>query len=242
MEKLKGKASELMARLGKAPLGAGTIVPLIVGAVVLWEVHALLGAKERRIDEPRYLVARRPLPAGQPVTGLDFALTPAPRDAASAREAVTDQDLHLVQGAVTAAPLAAGDVLTFSALDLARAPDRLGAVVPRGLRAYALRDVDALEIDGGDRVDLVLSPHDARENAMTLVEGVTVLRARKGEGLIVALSAADIQVLEKARHKGKLTVALRNPMDAPPAGAASGRALLRPRKRGNRIEILSEGS
>jgi Flp pilus assembly protein CpaB len=236
---------EMWRTLGLGKLKLTAIVPILVGIVVCAEAASLLSAKTRRIEEPRYLVARRELPAGQPVTSIDFTLADAGGLGGEVPPgALTDQELHHLKGAATRTPLKAGQCLTRDDVRWPDPPEPLAKAVPRGLRAYSLDGDPGLEIRAGDRVDVVLNPSDEKSPPFPLVEAALVLRIGRQGDLVVAVSSPQIQLLEKAKRQGKLTVVLRNPSDDSPlqSGIGARRARgPRPQKGRHSIEVLSEG-
>ena len=237
------KVHAILKAMKRTPLrfNLSTLVPLIVGVIICIEVRAYFSAKSS-IEEPRYLVARRNVPAEQPITSIHFTLVtqsassdPIPKDA------LTDQDLYLVKGGFTNTALRTGQPLTLSMVNLPSSPEALGKLVPRGMRAYTLRETDTFDVRPGDRVDIHLNPSDERAYPVTLAEGIAVLRTTPSE-LIVAVTSSQIQLLEKGRRKGRLTIVLRNPQETVPTDSSNHRnGLFGTPKLHRSIEILSEG-
>ncbi len=237
---------KLIGLLRRAPK-LTAIVPIVVGLVICLEVRSGIGRRRReeRIEDPRYLVARRELPAGQPVTAIDFTFASKAALGEAPPGALTDQELHLLHGATTRAPLRAGECLTRAAVRSIAAPETLSKKVPRGMRAYSIDPGGTLELSAGDHVDVLLSPHDEKDAPFVLVEGALILKPATDGEVVVAVSSAQIQILEKARRQGKLTVALRNPMDdspgRPESNGSRGQRRRRPAGNHRSIEIFSEG-
>jgi Flp pilus assembly protein CpaB len=240
----KKAARELGRRYG----GASITVAALAGLVVCFEARCLLQPRPHRIEDPRFLLARRPLPSGKPIHFLDFTASFEAPGGVAPKAALTDQDLPLLSGARLLRPLGEGEVLTLDALQLPSAPGPLGPTIPKGMRAYAIQVAGGLEVRAGERVDVVLGEgENPDEVPLTLLEAALVLAVREQEGtgreLVLAVAAEDIPPLEKASQKGKLNIALRNPGEASPsrpprARRSPGRA---PRSR-PKIEIFSEES
>jgi hypothetical protein len=227
-------------RSGKAWWTRGLVV-LGVSVGIFFEVNSFFSKPEISLSEPRYLAARRDLPEGFPVNFLDFTAVPRSRLKVSLpKGALTDQDLHLLKGAVFRTSVSEGALLTLDQLQLSPRWIGLGGVVPQGLRAYPLRPLNSLPVGQGDKIDILLV--SGPDPGSSLVEGALVLQAGFRDPdfeVIVALSTDDIALLEKAQQRGKLSIALRNPQEAP----ASRRNLKqRSRKAKSNIEIWSEGA
>jgi hypothetical protein len=92
-----------------------------------------------------------------------------------------------------------------------------------------LETSNRLGLKRGDRVDILA-------DSESLAEAIAVLRA-DAETVVVAADAGQIEVLEKRRQSGKLTLVLRNPEEK------AGRPRRRPTAgtyRRKRVEIWSE--
>jgi Flp pilus assembly protein CpaB len=218
----------------------------LIAAFVVWGERKLIFSQERGLSSPRYLTTRHNVPAGQPITSIDFTLSAVPLPPSGA---LTDQSLGWLSGRVTRRAMLAGEVLTQEATELRQPRETLGRRIPKGLRAYAFPLEDALEVFSGDKVDVVLSPESPHERPSLEVEAALVLQVSpmggygKGERreLILAVSEGEIQQLEKARRKGKLTLALRNPGEPSPSkrGRKKFSGFSRPPQFS--VEILAEG-
>lgn len=234
-----------MSALGTRQRSLTLVIGGLVGLVVCLEARSFFSARAQGIRDPRYLVARRELSAGQAVHFLDFTFS---HQQNVAKGALSDQDLPLLRGATLNRTVKEGEILCIDALQRPFDSTALGASIPRGLRAYPIRPSNSLSVRRGDRVDVLLEPESPSEMPFALLEGPLVLQvdvdadSRGSEEVVLALSSDDIQLLEKAHQRGKLTIALRNPSDeAPAAGRQTRHHLWRSAKRRPQIEILSEG-
>ena len=196
------------------------VVGGLVGLVVCVEVRSWLSRAGPAIETPRYLCAARDLPPSHPVVVTDFTYRHADDGEAIPAGTYTDQDWHLLTGRRLSEGLSRGELLTERRL----APRRLSARVPKGRRAYALEMENELDLKPGDRVDVVSS--------RTLIEGLLVLGSGENR-VVLAATGAEIELLEKARQSGKLTLVLRHPDDV-------SRPQRKPRRRSGGIEIWSE--
>jgi len=236
---------ENVRALGSRQRGLTLVIGGVVGLVVCLEARSIFTSQLQGIRDPRYLVARRELSAGQAVHSLDFTFSPQQN---VPKGALSDQDLPLLRGSTLNRALKEGEILCIDALRLPFDNALLGTSIPRGLRAYPIHPSNSLSVRQGDRVDVQLQPESRSEMPFALLEGPLVLQVdpdadgNGSEEVVLALSSDDIQLLEKARQRGKLTIALRNPRDDAPAPGRHTRhhlwhsALPRPQ-----IEILSEG-
>lgn len=185
--------------------------------VMTWIAGKLTSRKDFAITEPRYLITRRALPQGNPAHFLD--LTAVPRSQVEGdlpAGALTDQDLHLVKGATFRQAMAARSFITVAMLHLSANVSHLGSTIPKGLRAYSLRPANELKVAPGDRVDIFVNPADARELPIILADGAPVLQAGTRDGIfevVAAVSAEQVEWLEKGKQRGKLNIALLNPQD-----------------------------
>jgi len=157
--------------------------------------------------------------------------------------AVTDQELVALKGAVLLTGVKAGDLVTFSSLELRGDGVRLGRKVPLGMRAYPIRVQDEVPIQASDVVDIMLEPDAPGESPIVLAEGVGVLSVESGptgKEALVALAPEELELVEKALQRGKLKLTLRNPDEA--RAGRPGQRLRRPktRRKAKRIEIWSE--
>lgn len=206
-------------------------VALVAGIAAYFELRSWR-TREPAIESPRFLRAEMVLPAGHPVGLKDFSAPPAD-ESVRPRGAYTDQDWPLVEGRRLVKELGAGDYLLEE--HLAPRKSSWGRRIPRGLRAYSVRAVGADRVQAGDWVDLMTESGD------TAAQGVRVFSRARGESeeAVLLLTPRQIQLLEKKRQNGKLTLALRNPDDFPEPLSGE-RAPRRGRKRNQKIEVWSE--
>ena len=237
----------LLRLLKTQPLALTLALGGLVGLVVSAEAGSHWLERPHPMSEPRYLVARRALTAGEPIDFLDFALWYARDVGPIPRGALTDQDLDLLKSAVLESDLAEGAVLTAAKVSGPGGRVLSATAIPKGKLAYSFSAYDALMARGGDHIDILLEP-ESRSSASTLVEDALVLEALpptddgetpSSRGLVVALGREEIELLENARHRGRLKIVLRNPQDS--AQGLSSRHQLPEARTKRAVEILSEG-
>jgi Flp pilus assembly protein CpaB len=225
-------------RQGKASLWFS----LIIGGIVCFETGSWLMGNTNDITDPRYLVSVRDLPTGEPLNIIDFTFRTIRRD--KPQGALTDQELHLLNGAKLIRPLYKGGLLLLENVILAKG-GRLSNSIPRGMRAYTIQPANTVPLRSGDKIDVLWSRGGEREMPMNLLSGATVLNCvYHGERaeVVIAVGGHDLPALEKAREYGKLTIALRNPEDVGSSemqAASQRHPFLRAQHRRG-IEIISE--
>lgn len=205
-------ARERAVALRRAPL------PWIAAAAVTVGL-AVDGARRFAAapEGPRALVARHPVPVGQPIGAIDFvarSLAETPPDA------LTDQDLHRLRGFRTVKEIAPGAVLVRSAVAPLEATP-LGKRIPFGFRAYALDRGAGVPLDVGDRVDVF----GGAERSVRVAENLLIVAVADDGTPVAAVPDPAVRVLEETRRRGgAVTVVLRRP-DEPvrPKSRASGR-------------------
>lgn len=213
-----------------------SVLLAVVFLILSVEVFSSLRKPNFSITARRYLVLRRALLAGHPVALSDFTYRPEGEWSRSLREGtLTDQDLHLLKGAAVREAQARGSTLTLEDLILSPAVSGLGAAVPRGLRAYRLEAEGMPQLRYRDRVDIFRRPGKPEQFPELLAEAVLVLQSMvESHWVLVAVSRAQMDQLEKARHHGALGVVLRNPEEfqlSPKIGSP---------KRNSRIEVWED--
>jgi len=217
---------------------------VVVGLIVCFEARVLLRSSKASIKDPRFLMVRRALDQGHAIHFMDLTLVRRSRLTGEIPAgALTDQDLPILKGAILKEPRSQGEILTLGGVQLSPAIAGLGSSVPKGKRAYLLDVPNSVQVRIGDKVDVFLSPDNPWELPMALVEETLVLQVAYREDVgqvIVALSSAEIRILEKARQKGKLTLVLRNPEDKAPSRNKSSGKFLKQAIKTPRIEVLSE--
>lgn len=152
----------------------------------------------------RWLVARHPVPIGQSITAIDFAVRTG---AEAPPDALSDGDLHRLRGFRTTRPLDEGAYLVRSAV--APAPEvSLGRRLPFGTRAYVLDRPAGLPLAVGDRVD-VLGGDESR--AARIAENLPIIAVSDDGAPVAAVPEAVVRVLEETRRRGAMAVVLRRP-------------------------------
>ena len=154
---------------------ASVMVAGLVGLFVFQTIEEIQPPQARPIV--RVLVATHDLPLGKALTAEDVALVDWPQENAIFRASSTPSD---VVGRVLTRPLVQGETISDLRLAPREAGQGLGALIPRGMRAQALRINDESGVAGflrpGDFVDVVM-----------ILRGV--------EGLISKTSLQNIQVI-----------------------------------------------
>lgn len=148
---------------------------------------------------------------------------------------LTDQDLHLLKGARVNRAIARGEAITLDTVSLAPQLTGMARSVPRGHRAYLITTSFPVPASPGDRVDVLVTPPGESEIPDLVAEAALVLHSRGRAGFgetLVAVPASRIPWLEKAQQRGKLTLVLRNPQEAPRQAVPAGPTWFRaPRRR-----------
>ncbi len=226
------------------------IVAALSGGGALTLGHVYLGRLEAEVGGgPRttIVVATEDISVGATLTAKMLGTRELPQ-AYLERRHVPVAELGKIVGTRVTAGLQAGEALLRT--DLARyAADLrvLSALVPRGMRAIAIR-TERGGFDGllrpGDRIDLLYSDeaHEGRDVTRTLLQNLMVLavgqhlggdsdEARfpstiRGGGVTVSATIEQAQLITEALRHGRITVALRNSDDiaisgVPPATTLS---------------------
>lgn len=239
MKQLMSKYSKIFP---KQNLTVTAAIAVIVGLIVCFEASSLFSKKKPSINSPRFLVARRDLPSGHPISLVDLALAGERSLKEMPRGAMTDQDLHLLKGAYLKQAISEGSVVALDALNLSASVTGLGVAVPKGKRACRLRAESGMEVRPGERIDILLVPKNIHDMPILLVEGALIIQAGEARGeeprnLVVAVSRVEVAILEKAEQRGKLKIVLRNPGDRFSAGSHS-HSLLRVHRGRPKVEII----
>ncbi len=178
----------------------------------MWEVFRFTNRSLDQVED-YLLVARRDLKGGHRVTLQDLSLVPESNwHVERSADALTDADLEFV-GRRLIADISGGTLFTRSLFKPPESKATWGAKVPKGFRAYALCVETVLPVQAKDRVDLV---HSEKRSAAQVAEDLLVLGVRPCEGgreVILAARPKDVELVEKARQTGKLTIVIRNPAD-----------------------------
>ncbi len=168
---------------------------------------------DKAIEVPRLLALKRDLSEGTTLSLLDVVVRlKGSHDVSDG--VLTDQDLGSLRGATLKMGVSKGEWLTWEKIDTANVS--LSGKIPSGKRAYLVTLPTLLRARRGDRADILFTPRDVKESPLVLVEGASILeigRTSEGTEIVMALSQAEIETVEKARQTGKLNLALRNPSD-----------------------------
>lgn len=229
MERLKRGAKWLVRQRWWWPL-----VSLCLLAVLLRWTKA---SENRDIRDPQYLKALKALPAQGTVDLDDFelhtgAIPPFPE------RFVNDQSLDRLRETRYRRAVEPGELLRWEDLEDAR-PRR---EIPPGHRAYAILPDNPWLARGGDRIDILVRPQRPGGEPVVLAESVLVLerlgRGTKGE-VVVALRQRDLELLEKAKQQGKLSIAVLGKADFASDRPHSSRRHRRQSRRVRSVEIIT---
>lgn len=196
------------------------ILYVSIGLIVAALGYEFYRRPEAKATDPRYLVFKRNMPEGIPLHFRDLGLSEGTDT--TPNDAMTDQDLPWLKGAILMKPKKMGEVLRFSDLSLAPEMVGLSSQIPKGFRAYAINVMSAIPLRRNDSIDIHLSPKSPLEKAMLLVEKIKVLETLGADRpsfrqfpierqIVVAIPWENVELLEKAKQKGKLSVTLRHP-------------------------------
>lgn len=196
------------------------ILYVSVGLIIVAAGFEFFRQPEKKTNDPRYLVFKRNMPEGIPLHFRDLGLSTGIEETPG--DAMTDQDLPWLKGAILMKSKKTGEWLCFSDLSLAPEMVGLSSQIPKGFRAYAVNVMSVLPLRRNDSVDIHLSPKSPTEKAMLLVEKVKVLETLGADRpslrqfpierqIVVAIPWENVELLEKAKQKGKLSVTLRHP-------------------------------
>ena len=188
---------------------------------VAWARHTWAG-RERAV-----LITTGDVPAGEPITRAALDVRELPERFVDERQ-VALSELERVLGSRASRALVGGDSLLWSDLELAARPRSLAALVPVGMRAFALAEAE-LDFDGllraGDRVDVLFrgvgdgaSSAIQVENALVLAVGHDLgdeLEQADDQSGRVTVSVTSEQALRLATCAGRgvFRLALRHPHD-----------------------------
>lgn len=197
MDGLKRGIGWLVRRKWWLPCLSVVSATFIVAAARSWEM---------RKDRGGVLIAAHDLDKGGRFDRSDFNLNPS---AELTSNTVTDRDVLRLEGAVYGKSIRQGEPLTFDRLT-AKASLWKGTI-PRGHRAYGIAPENPWLAKAGDRIDIWLRPESSDNAPFVVVAGVLVMdRVQSGRvaELLVAVRQRELELLEKARQQGKLSIAL----------------------------------
>lgn len=198
--------------------------------------------REVEVASTQIVVAAQPLPVGtrlQP-NHLKLAAWPTRNPV---RGAFTDINAAVSRGVVT--PIGENEPITDSKVAAPEAGAGLPPAIPAGMRAVSVRVNEVIGVAGfvvpGTHVDVVVTVKDPGESAgrqqpmsRTVVSNVEVLTAgskfdqdKAKDGKPIPTTVVTLMVLPEdaerialASNEGKITLALRNPLDVEPTATA----------------------
>ncbi len=207
----------------------GPALLALLGAVLLFQ--GIARYKEKlgyKIDLTPVLMATQPLPEGHVISPTDLALTDLPKQylplgvlyASDAEKAVGHSVLR---------PIAQGELVLWSAIDVSFVPSSPARRIAPGYRSIAV-PVDSASsvgkaIRAGDHVDIFTTlslPGESRPTTFTLLQNVTVLATGQGNAemgqsnystLSLMVLPGEVALVTHAAQQGDLLFALRNPED-----------------------------
>lgn len=234
--------TEIIRRSSRSQLWVTAAIGLVTSVGICFELSKIYSKPDLfDINTPRYLVSRRDIDSGTIFSPADFGARAEPSENKPVADGITDQDLYLLQGAELTKEIVQGTRLTWPCVKLKGNASRLGPKIPHGMRAYPLNP-EFLPVRPGDRVDIVLTPNAVTESPFIIVDAALVLASgyrREIFEILIALSPAEIEWVEKGKQKGTLKIALRNPDDRS-ARPRRPEAKRTPNKQVRPIEILTE--
>ena len=207
----------------------------ISAALVVWFVYANAVAPKAEKHAP-VVVAARDLPLGTQLKRTDVKTVNYPASDLPKGSLPASGD---VLGRVVLYPVNAGEPLLSTKLSSANSPEGVSSTIPGGYRAVSVPVTDASGVAGlilpQSRVDVLFTRAGAMEEASTstILQNVEVLsvgrsapssqpadpRAPRSPVVTLILSPADAEKLELAKNEGKVSLSLRNPLDASQAAS-----------------------
>jgi hypothetical protein len=174
-------------------------------------IHWWRRAESPSFRAPHFLKVLHDLPAGGQFDFDDFAIVTDPT--ADSREFPSDQDVEQLRGGRLARNIRSGELLRWT--DFESPSLQVRRQIPPGHRAYVIQPENGWLARPGDSIDILLRPTREGEEPIVLAERVLVLqrlvassRDHKGGGLVIAMRQRDLELLEKAKQQGKLSVAV----------------------------------
>lgn len=216
------------------------VVAGIASLLVLRRVQSI-PIKEVEVRSYQVAVASRDLPTGTRLTAADVKLVPWPQSSPVAGAFIHTDDV-LNRGLI--ASVVANEPLTSSKVAPAEAGAGLPPMIKPGMRAVSIKVDDVIGVAGfvvpGAKVDVIVTLNaqgQGQSQSRTVVENVQVLasgtkidqqQARDGRPIpasVVTLlvSPADAERISLAGNVGRITLTLRNPMDAEALSASGTR-------------------
>ena len=211
-------------------------IAVLTAAVASFAVYrAIERIPERRVEiaSVHVVVAAEPIPVGTRLTEKHLKLVAWPT-----RNQVDGgfTDIKQIVGRGAIVPIGTNEPVTSAKVADPAAGAGLPPVIPTGMRAISVRVNEVIGVAGfavpGTRVDVVVTVSKDRDQAMTrtVVSNVQVLTAgskfdqdKSKDGKPIPTSVVTLMVLPEdaerialAQNEGKLTLALRNPLDIAP--------------------------
>ena len=225
------------AKLMPLALAAGL---MLIALGVTWREFTRERIEDHGWNLVPVLVANVDLPEGTLVTPQLVSERTVPARFVST-SVVTPESARIVLGQKVQVAVAAGDPLMWRQFEPAREVEHLAARIVRGARALAVEVNDkAAWLQPNDHVDIIASLLDPKTNetvAVTVVENVPVVAAKKDENVAVMLLPEEAQLLAFAREFGDVTFTLRHGDDEP-RDFSGGRERAREKKRSQAIELI----
>ena len=208
-------------------------VAVVTAAIASFAVYrAILGAPGQAAErQQRVVVAARPIAIGTELTAADVKVLVWPGGSPIAG-AISDPKAVITRGLLTA--VLENEPITVNKIAAANEGAGLSPVIPRGMRAIAVRVNDVIGVAGfvapGSRVDLVVTMrHTNGSITRTAASNVQVLTAgtRQDQGkpdtdskkpnastvVTLMVTPEDGERIALAQSEGDIMLVLRNPLD-----------------------------
>lgn len=209
-----------------------------IAAFSIYRVIQQLPVRQVEVASTPVVVAAEPIPVGTMLEARHLRIVAWPSRNQVQGSVATPAD---VVGRGVIAPIGANEPVTLMKVAGPEAGAGLPPIIPAGMRAISVRVNEVIGVAGfvtpGTRVDVVVTVSQDRDRVMTrtVVSNVQVLTAGSRydqetamkDGKPIQTSVVTLMVLpddaEKialAQNEGKLTLALRNPLDVAPTATA----------------------
>ncbi|MEQ1897739.1 MAG: Flp pilus assembly protein CpaB [Vicinamibacterales bacterium] len=213
-----------------------SVVLAAVASFAVYRVIQRLPAREVEVPSAQVVVAANPIPVGTLLEAKDLRTVPWP-SRNPVEGAVTDPTMLVGRGVIV--QIGTNEPVTLSKVADPAAGSGMAPLIPSGMRAISIRVNEVIGVAGfvtpGTRVDLLVTIDEGEGNrqpmSRTVVSNVQVLTAgsrydqekSRQDGKPIETSVVTLMVLPEdgekialAQNEGKLTLALRNPMDVAP--------------------------
>ena len=202
----------------------------VSAALLTWFLYAKTTAPREQVRQT-VMAAERDLPLGATIKKSDVkAVKFLEKDVPTGALATAEQTV----GRVTLYPISKNEPLTTSKVSSTGGADGITATIPAGYRAVSVPVNDVSGVSGlilpGSRVDVLFTRPGTMVEAITstILQNVKVLavgraifpnqtvdpKAAKMPVATLVVTPADAQKLELAKNQGKISLSLRNPLDA----------------------------